>query len=222
MKKTVLAIGAHPDDIEIGCGGTLALLGDRGYRLIHVIATAGEQGSLGDPRELADRRTAEAQASAQVLGASEVRFLGLEDGLTHAPRSAKIMLMRLIRELRPEIVFTHARDDRFPDHRVVRELTDGALTGAQGPWYPEAGLAPHRVPTVYGYEVWNPIREPQCVVDVTETFARKTVALECHASQTASVNYLAAITGLARYRAATGMKGDYAEAFEVARREHLP
>lgn len=218
MKKRVLAIGAHPDDIEIGCGGTLCLLHDQGYEIVHLIVTSGEEGSTHIPKDqLIQLRKSEAQLSAEVLGAKKVIFLDAPDGLTSFSKDLKIQMISYLRELQPEIVFTHAKADNFPDHAVVHNLTMASIVASAGPWYPAAGLSPHQIQKVFGYEVWNPISNFQLANDISSVMERKMKALSQHKSQTGDVDYLAAVKGLAKYRAVMSMTGAYAEVFEVLR-----
>jgi LmbE family N-acetylglucosaminyl deacetylase len=216
MRKSVLAIGAHPDDIEIGCAGTLKRLAECGYDLAYVIVTSGEEGILNpDKAANAKRREAEAKAAAYILGVSTVMFLRESDGLTQVSNEAKIKLISILRDLRPEIVFTHAASDRFSDHRVVHDLTTAAVTVAQGPWYPDAGSHPFAVKTLLGYEVWTPIPKFQAAVDIGSTIEIKKEALRAHTSQIGHVNYVDAVEGLSLYRGAMSMTGRFAEVFEV-------
>lgn len=232
----VLAIGAHPDDIELGCGGTLARLAGQGWSSWWVVATRGEAGSLNrDPHDLANIRQKEAEAAAALLEAREIIHLGLPDGLTSFTPEMKMPLIDLVRRIRPDLVFVHSRSDRFPDHAVVSALTLSALTAAGGPWYPAsrdaaAGLLkdppfeskPWVSGTVLGYEVWQPLNEHQLAVDITETIETKVAALRCHVSQVGPTRYDEAARGLARYRGVMAFSGDYAEVFEVIRMGRLP
>lgn len=216
MKKIALAIGAHPDDIEIGCGGTISVLKDQGYEIVFLVVTSGEEGcNLLSKNLVAQKRETEARNSSAALGASEIIFLLEPDGLTSFSKELKIRLISLLRRIRPQTVFVHAESDHFPDHQVVHQLTMAAILACQGPWYPEAYGLPHRIQSVYGYEVWNPINRPQLVIDITNFIDRKTEALRLHASQIDRVNYIEAVLGLARYRGVTSMSGEYAEAFEI-------
>lgn len=218
MKKTILAIGTHPDDIEIGCGGTLLKLCERGYELIHLVITSGEEGShQGSKAVIASNREVEASDSAKMLGASRVIFFREPDGLTSFSKELKIRLISLLRELRPEIIFTHAGSDHFPDHLVVHNLTKAAVQASSGPWYSDTGFSPHHVKNVYGYEVWNPISNYQISFDITSQIPLKMAALNQHRSQLKEINYTEAVKGLARYRGVTTMAGEYAEVFEVIR-----
>jgi N-acetylglucosamine malate deacetylase 1 len=214
--KTILAIGAHPDDIEIGCGGTLALFAEKDYKIIHLIVTSGEEGDLLVPKaELAVQREHEAKGAARVLGASGAFFMREPDGLTSFSKATKMKLISLLREIRPETVFTHSSSDHFPDHKIAHELVRAALLAASGPWYQEAGGAPHDVANVYGYEVWHPLTQPQMSIDISRTFEKKIEALRQHASQVGRIDYVEAVRGLALYRGAMTGVGKFAEVFEV-------
>jgi LmbE family N-acetylglucosaminyl deacetylase len=220
--KKILSIGAHPDDIELGCGATEALMVSRGYEITHLYVTSGGAGSQTiPPDQLVEIREKEAQAAAAVLGAKEVIFMRLPDGLTGYDRSAKIVLINHIRRVRPDIVFLHAASDTFPDHIVVRSLCLSALRGASGPWYHESSGVPWSPSTVLGYEVWNPIPEIQLGINVSDTFAKKIEALECYRSQIKDVSYIPFMEGLARYRGGTTMMGVHVEGFEVHRISQL-
>ena len=222
MKKSVLAIGAHPDDIEIGCGGTLCLLRDQGYEINHLIITSGEEGSIRlGKAELGKIRQKEALKSAEVLGVKKVIFLGIEDGFTSFSKESKIQIISNIRKIRPEIIFTHAKSDHFPDHALVHQLTMSSITASAGPWYPNAGISPHQVQKVFGYEVWSPISNFQIAMNIESFIEQKLEALKQHVSQTENIDYIEAIKGLAKYRGVMSMTGTYAEAFEILKMDSL-
>ena len=108
--KVVLAIGAHPDDIEFGCGGTMAKLAAEGARLYFAVATDGNRGSRQHEFEksaLVASRKQEQQVAAKLLGASEVIFLDEEDGNLMADLSFKEKVVRLVRRIKPDMIFTH-------------------------------------------------------------------------------------------------------------------
>lgn len=220
--KRVLAIGAHPDDIELGCGGTLAKLVRAGDEVHGLCVTSGDAGSATiDPAQLAATREAEARAAGEVLGLADVHFLGLRDGLTAFTREDKVRLVSRLRALRPEVVFVHSSHDRFPDHEVVHRLVMAAVLAAAGPWYQEASGEPWAVGALYGYEVWHPSEVYQMAVDVTDTLEAKLEALRCHASQVEAIDYLGAAAGLAAYRGALSGVGRHAEVFEVLRQPSI-
>lgn len=212
----ILAIGAHPDDIEIGCGGTISKYVLEGAEVYFLVVTNGEQGSQTvSQKDLAELRKQEAKSSAKVLGAKDVFFMELPDSLTSFTITNKIRLIEKIRAIRPDIIFTHAKQDHFSDHRVVHELSMAAIFSSSGPWFQDADGDPHTVKEVYGYEVWNPLNRWQKVVDISDTYDLKTQALSKHKTQVSDMHYLNAIKGLALYRGALSAQSEYAEAFEV-------
>jgi LmbE family N-acetylglucosaminyl deacetylase len=218
--KTVLSFGAHPDDIEIGCGGTEALFLEKGYEIVHAVLTSGEAGGRSlSVTELAKVRESEAIEGARALGVKRVDFFRYPDGLTHYTREMKVEIIRYLRKVRPEIVFIHTSQDRFPDHRIAHDLVMSAVQAASGPWYPEIVEPPHMIKAIYGYEVWNPILEPHSFVDISSVIDKKMQAVRGHASQLTAISYDESFLGLARYRGAMGAKSAYAEAFEVLKCE---
>ncbi|MCP9912412.1 PIG-L family deacetylase [Cyanobium sp. BA20m-14] len=172
----ILAFGAHPDDIEFGCGGTVRKLIEKGWSAVHVCVTSGEAGSSTiDRATLAATREQEARRAAEVLGAERVHFLRAADGLTQYSRDHKIAVINLIREVRPEILFVHASSDQFPDHKLIHELVMSAVAGAAGPWYQESIGEPHLPGTILGYEVWHPLNNYQLSVAIALRSRRRTM-----------------------------------------------
>jgi LmbE family N-acetylglucosaminyl deacetylase len=215
-QKRVLAFGMHPDDIEIGCGGTEALLAAKGYEIAHVILTSGEAGSdRTPPWELGPIREKEAIEAAKVLGASNVEFLRYPDGLTGFTREMKIDILGLVRRLKPHILFVHERSESSLGHRVASELVLEAVKAGSGPWFQEAGGEPWSPEIILGYEVWHPLGHFELAVDISATLEQKIKALACHRSQTAAVRYDEAVRGLARWRGVMSLSGGDAEVFEV-------
>jgi bacillithiol biosynthesis deacetylase BshB1 len=172
----VLAIGAHPDDVELGCGATLAALARAGRRVGILHLTGGEAGSRGTPAE----RRREAERAAGELGAVAVDFLALGDGALRTGPEEEEQVIAVLRRRRPELVFAPTPADRHPDHgRAHRLVVDAAFY---------AGLArrgagsPHRPAALFSYLQHDPI-EPAFVVDVTATWDAKMRALDAYASQ---------------------------------------
>jgi bacillithiol biosynthesis deacetylase BshB1 len=171
-----LAIGAHPDDVELCCGGTLALLAARGRRVGILHLTSGEAGTRGTPAA----RRAEAAAAARELGAVGVEFLDCGDGSFRAGPQEEDALIEALRRLRPELVFGPTPADRHPDHARAHRLVADAC------FY--AGLAkrgpgpPHRPGAVFSFMQHDPFA-PTFIVDVTSTWGRKIAALRAYRSQ---------------------------------------
>ncbi len=214
----VLAIGAHPDDAEIGCGGALALHADAGDRVAIACATDGEAGGTGAPPvKLARIRREEASTAASVLGAAEVRFLGFPDGrLAWAGYDLIAALVRLVRELQPEIVYAPHAADAHPDHAALSSASVDAVRRAGARVFPGLG-EPHRAETLRLYEVWTPLSEVAYTVDISGVAARKAAAIRCHASQGGTAAFDEVALGLNRYRSILLRTAVHVEAFGTAR-----
>mgnify|MGYP001766396061 CR=1 FL=1 len=172
-----LAIGAHPDDVEISMGGTLALLTDRGYRVGVIDLTRGETGSRGTP----EQRLEESRAAAGLLGVESRFNLALPDGELAVTPEAVRALTRLVRLCRPAFVFTHSGHDPHPDHAAARQLVHTACHHA-GLGRFDPGLAPHRPKYVFHFT--HPHRaRPSFLVDISAFWETKLRAIRCHQSQ---------------------------------------
>jgi LmbE family N-acetylglucosaminyl deacetylase len=186
----VVAVGAHPDDLEIFCGGTLARYARRGVPVVGVIAARGEKGTRqpgADPERLAVVRRAEAEASARLLGLRDLVFLGFPDGeLDRVVGALRERLTAVYRRYRPRAVFAFdpwRPYELHPDHRAAGLAAVDARLAAKLPlYYPEQaalGLQPWDVGELYLY---NPA-QPDTWFAVDETFACKLEALGAHRSQ---------------------------------------
>lgn len=184
-----LAIGAHPDDVEFGCGATLAKWAAAGCAVHHLVLTDGSKGTWdanADTRALAQRREHEQRDAAHALAGDRVgsvTFLGYVDGELLATREACSRVARHIREVRPDVVLGHDPWKRYrlhPDHRNAGTLTCDAVVAARDPhFFPEHGLPPHRPTHLLLWEA----DEPNHVEDVGGWIDRKLAALRAHASQ---------------------------------------
>jgi bacillithiol biosynthesis deacetylase BshB1 len=175
MPVDLLVFGPHPDDIEIGLGGTVARHVVDGYRVGLCDLTAGELGSNGSPAE----RLAEAQEAAEVLGVSWRENLGWPDGaitpdyIRHA--------VEVIRAHRPATVAIPYWDDRHPDHGAASRVLQDAVFRSGLRRYAAAGEA-WRAEWICYYFI-NQTAAPSFVVDVSEHYAKKRAALACHRTQ---------------------------------------
>lgn len=180
----VLAVGAHPDDLEILCGGTLAKFAQQGTQVVMAIATDGSAGHMViPPDELAGIRRGEAEKSASLIGA-EFHWLGYTDELIFEDRQTRLRFADLIREARPDLILTHDPQDYHPDHRTVSQLMFAAsfLSGLPNI---KSELPPHFgvQPLVY-FDVLSGIPfTPTEFVDIEDTYETKVKMLECHESQ---------------------------------------
>lgn len=164
----ILALGAHPDDLEIFMFGTLMAWRAMGAELVLAIATDGAAGGRGDPDALAATRRGEAEAAARPLGAAP-RFLGFPDGRLHADAGLVAALAALAAEARPDLVVSHAAGDYHPDHRAL------AAAVAQA-----AGFA---APVLQAETLGGTGFVPTHWVDVTAHWPAKCAAIRAHASQ---------------------------------------
>lgn len=182
QKVDILAVGAHPDDVELSCSGTLLKHIDQGYSVALIDLTQGELGTRGS----APLRLQEAQASRKTMGAVARENLGLKDGFFHEDEASMIELVQRIRHYRPTIVFANALGDRHPDHARGASFTARAcfLSGLikveterdgqrQDPWRPDA---------IYHY-IQDQQREPDVVCDITDHFEKKMACIMCFSSQ---------------------------------------
>jgi LmbE family N-acetylglucosaminyl deacetylase len=202
---SALAIGAHPDDVEFGCGGLLAKWAADGCIVHHLICTDGSKGTWdarADVVALATRRQAEQRAAAHVLSGTstgDVRFLGRVDGELDSDLATCSEVARVIRELRPETVLGHDPWKRYrlhPDHRHAGLLVCNGIVAARDPhFFPEHGIAHHRPERLLLFEA----DEANHVEDVTGTVAVKLVALRAHESQFESTMHAADDSDLAAF-----------------------
>ncbi|MGZ8762366.1 MAG: PIG-L deacetylase family protein [Acidimicrobiia bacterium] len=182
-----LAIGAHPDDIEFGCGGTLAKWARSGTVVHLLVLTDGSKGSWDAGADLADlvaTRQSEQRDAARALGAVDVHFLGPVDGELVANEVQRAEVCRIIRRVRPDAVLGHDPWKRYrlhPDHREAGLLTVESIVAARDPhFFPDQVEAPHR-------PEWLLLFEPD-EIDHLESLGpldlqAKLDALRCHRSQ---------------------------------------
>jgi len=176
MKLDVLAIGAHPDDVELGCGGTLALLAHQGKRVGILHLTRGELGTRGTEAE----RRAEAEQAAAALGAVDLAFLDCGDGGLRTGPAEEDALIDLLRDRRPDLVLGPAPHDRHPDHGRAHRLVEAACfyAGLKN----RGGGEAFRPAAVFSY-MQHDLFPPSFIVDVTETWSDKLDALAAYRSQ---------------------------------------
>ena len=177
MKLDILAFGAHPDDIELGCGGTILKHISAGYSVGIVDLTKGELGTRGDKNIIAE----ETKKSNEVLKISVRENMNLKDGFFENNEQNKIKAVKLIRKYKPSIVLTNAPSDRHPDHGRASSLTTDScfLSGLEKI---DTGQETWRPNSIYHYIQFNNI-EPDFVVDITEFFERKIESIKCYSSQ---------------------------------------
>src|SRR5271169_134541 len=198
----VLAITAHPDDVDFGAAGTIAHWTEAGIEVVYCVVTDGDAGGFDEdfPRsEMPALRRAEQVAAAKCVGVHDVRFLGYPDGRVEATLDLRRDLARMIRQVRPDRVVCPSPERSYtrigfshPDHRAVGSAAlDAVYPAARNPFAfgelrAEEGLEPWTV-----REVWLPGGPAlNHYVDVTATFGRKIAALRAHESQIGHVDDL--------------------------------
>mgnify|MGYP003586296704 FL=1 len=182
IKVDFLAIGAHPDDVELGCGGTLAKLINDGKTVAIVDLTQGELGTRGTNLTRAE----EAANASKILGISARENLKLKDGFLNNTEEYQMEVVKMIRKYQPEIVLANAIDDRHPDHAKAAKLVSDAcfLAGlvkietsldgeTQKPWRPKQ---------IFNYIQWKNVT-PDFVIDISDFMEKKIEACLAYKTQ---------------------------------------
>ena len=216
----VLAVGAHPDDLEILCGGTLARYVAEGHDVVMCNATLGNLGSfVHTSEEIARIRLGEAKRAAAICGAEHMT-LGFSDaGINAADRDQLLAVVDLVRDARPDLVLTHSPGDYMSDHNEISKLVFDASFHATLPLL-ETGKPHHALVTpIYFMDTIMGLGfEPTEYVDVTATIETKAAMLEAHDSQLSWLRDHDGIDVVEQMRAATRFRGlqcgvTYAEGF---------
>ena len=182
MKLDILAIGVHPDDVELSCSGTLLKHIDLGYKVGILDITKGELGTRGS----AEIRLQEVDAATKIMGVHARENLGFEDGFFKDDKEHQLELVKMLRKYQPKVVITNSKYDRHPDHGRAAQLTYNACF--------LAGLS--KIDTSLNGEKQNAFRpnvlynyiqslhaEPDFVVDISAHFERKLEAVRAYKSQ---------------------------------------
>jgi LmbE family N-acetylglucosaminyl deacetylase len=182
----VLAVGCHPDDLEINCFGTIARYVSKKSDVFICNVANGCMGHMEiPPDELSGIRKAEAQRAAEIVGAREYFNLGVND-LEVDSRDRKVIdaMVDIIRYTKPDVIITHAGDDYMRDHNEVHDLVFNASFMSSIPHYVTEHPVHPTIPPVYFMEpsAGNGFA-PTDYVDITETLETKLKALACHESQ---------------------------------------
>ncbi|WP_226063355.1 bacillithiol biosynthesis deacetylase BshB1 [Kaistella polysaccharea] len=196
MKVDILAIGAHPDDVELGCGGTLAKMIAEGKKVAVVDLTQGELGTRGTNITRAE----EAAEARKILGFSARENLKMRDGFILNTEEFQMQIVQMIRKYQPEIVFANSIEDRHPDHAKASKLVSDAcfLSGLvkietelngekQIQWRPKQ---------VFHYIQWKHIT-PDFVVDISEFMDKKIEACLAYKTQFYDPNSTEPVTPIA-------------------------
>lgn len=182
MKVDILAIGAHPDDVELGCGGTIAKLISEGKKIAIIDLTEGELGTRGTN----ETRAKEAKEASRILGISARENLKMKDGFLENSEEYQLRIVKMIRKYQPDIILCNAIEDRHPDHAKAAKLVSDAafLSGlikiktelegeSQMQWHPKH---------VFHYIQWKHI-EPDFVIDISKFLDKKIEACLAYKTQ---------------------------------------
>jgi len=190
MKLDLLVIGAHPDDIELACGGTIIKLAKKGYAIGALDLTAGELGTKGTRRE----RLKEAEEAKRILGLVHRENLGLPDGGIELNQETRMKVIEVIRRLRPEFILLPYYRGRHFDHiRASLLITESAFQAGLIKIKTEA--EPHR-PRRLIYYMTHYQFIPSFIVDISEEFERKMEAIRAHSSQFGGEKPLFPLSGI--------------------------
>ena len=212
--KRVLLISAHPDDMEIGMGGTVAKLSESGHTIVSVILTDGRRAPNPftlPPERMAEVRQQESERAASILGVNEAIFFELESISTKENYSSAIKkLVKIIDSILPDQIYTlHPELDRHPSHALTGKVTLEALK--------QSNQASHI--EVWAYEVWGLFNSWDRFEDITNQIGKKLMAIREHQSQLAAIPYAEGVAGLNRWRAVfadpqqTNAQATFAEVF---------
>lgn len=196
MKLDILAFGAHPDDVELGCSGTIAKEVSLGKTVGIIDLTRGELGTRGS----VEIRDQEASLAAEILGISVRENLNMRDGFFVNDEAHQLEIIKRIRKYRPEIVICNAIEDRHIDHGKGSKLVSDAcfLSGLRKIETTHEGEVQEawRPKVVYHYIQWKNI-EPDFVVDISDFIDQKTQSILAYASQFYSENSNEPVTPIA-------------------------
>ena len=164
----ILAIGAHPDDIEYGCAGTLMKYAERGHHIFLLVITGGQEGGSSEIRQQ------EQEAAAEVMKVQKVFWGGYHD--TQLPLNKELIekIENVLEEVKPDLILVNYGDDTHQDHRILTQATMSATRYVRNVLFFE-------VPTTQNFN-------PQVFVDIADTLERKFKVLEAHASQVMKTN----------------------------------
>ena len=175
----VLAVFAHPDDLELTVGGTMLRMKSLGYRTGALDVTRGEMGTRGT----VEGRALEAVAAAGILKLDLRENLGLPDGHVLVDDYARTAMVRVFRRLKPKVILTHQLDDPHPDHDHIAHLVrEAARLSSMRNYDPNSGTDAIPVPKV-AHNIFSRTVQPTFVVDISEFLADKMAAIRAHKSQ---------------------------------------
>lgn len=214
----ILVIAPHHDDEVLGCGGTIVKHSKAGDKVWVVYITKGWSGipEIKSKKEAVKVREEEARNACKILGIKSYIFLREEDrnflmskGITHK-------LMKIIRKIKPNIIYAPHPKEKDREHKIVYEITKEASWLAKSPYLPQLGNPVNSIEYIYLYEVWTPMEAFIIKEDITNVIDTKIKALRAYKSQLRYLNLIDAISGLNLYRGSMGSNiKKFAEVFQI-------
>jgi len=175
----ILAIFAHPDDVELAVGGTLLKLKHLGYKTGALDVTQGDMGTRGT----VEGRAEEAADASKILKLDVRENLGLPDGHVFADDESRAKLVRVLRRLKPKVIFTHQDNDPHPDHNhIVQLVRESARLASMRRYDEETGDEKIAVPIV-AHNIFSRLVPPSFAVDISDFLDEKIAAIRAHKSQ---------------------------------------
>ena len=175
----ILAVFAHPDDVELAVGGTLLKMKHLGYRTGALDVTRGEMGTRGT----VEGREEEARNAAKILKLDVRENLGLRDGHVFCDDESRTKLVRVLRQLKPKVILTHQIDDPHPDHNHIAQLVrESARLSSMKRYDEETGAEKIPVPNV-AHNIYSRLVQPSFIVDISGFLEEKMEAIRAHTSQ---------------------------------------
>lgn len=214
----ILIIAPHHDDEVLGCGGTIIKHHRKGDKIWVAYVTAGWSGipKIKSKAEAIRIREKEARNACKILGIKKAIFMREENRDISANSAITQKLIRIIREIKPNLIYTPHPDEKDIEHKITYEITKEATWLSKSPYLPKLGSPTKSIETIYLYEVWTPMRNFFLREDITNVIDEKMKALLVYKSQLEHLNLVDAITGLNMYRGSmVGTSKKFAEVFQV-------
>lgn len=214
----VLIIAPHHDDEVLGCGGTIIKHHRKGDKVWVVYVTAGWSGvpKIKSKEAAIRMREKEARDACKILGIEKAIFMREEDRNIFVNGKIIRKLVKIIRKVKPNLIYTPHPGEKDIEHKIVYEITKEAAWLSKSPYLPKLGSPAKPIETIYLYEIWTPLSNFFIKEDITSVIDEKMKALLVYKSQLEHLNLVDAITGLNMYRGSmVGTDKRFAEVFQV-------
>ena len=217
----ILAIGAHPDDVEIYCGGTLAKFRERKDSVVMAYVCQGDKGGISTGKiKLSEIRKKEAEEAARIIGAKSIS-LNFKDSEIFSTMEIRKAVIDLIRMTKPELIITHSPFDYHSDHRITGQVVTDATYIASSQGFKTKNPPLSYIPVVYYMDTFAGINfQPTEYVDISEFIEKKIEMIKCHKSQQyhlekrGKIDIIEMVRDMAKFRGwQSGVR--YAEGFKV-------